>query len=107
MLICPKLADIRKSIASCEGSQALPACASDKSNIENKMIRGIGGMILKTERRKPNCSNTTCPSVIASTTNLTWTGLGWNYDLRAETPVTNILSHDTASLKTKVGLHYK
>jgi hypothetical protein len=45
------LPDFRDGIALFEGSQASPACPSDKSIIEIKMVWAIVGMILSGENR--------------------------------------------------------
>ena len=42
---------------------------------------------------KPNYWKKVCPSVTLSTTNLTWTGLGWNPGLCGERLSTNRVSH--------------
>jgi len=47
--------------------------------------------VIQRTRRK------TCPSATLFTANLTWTDPGANPVLRGERPVTNGLSHDTAS----------
>jgi hypothetical protein len=48
---------------------------------------------------KPKYSEKTCPSSTLSTTNPTWSDLGWNPGRRGGKPATNRLSYDTASKK--------
>ena len=48
----------------------------------------------------------TCPGATMSTTNLTWTDLGSNTDLRGERSTTDRLSPVTA-IKVKINLNYK
>ena len=57
LLRSPKLLDIRKRIAMFEGSQAPPACPSDKSNINMKMI--MEHWWNDTDRGRKTCTSVT------------------------------------------------
>jgi len=57
-----------------------------------KMAWGIDGVTMTVENRMTEKKNA-CSSVTLSTTNLTWTGLGWNLGLRGERVAANRVSH--------------
>jgi hypothetical protein len=65
-----------------EGFHASPSCPSDKSRVQMKCVRSIGGIILTEENRsilRKSCSNATL-----STTSLAMSGPGSNRNLGNE-----------------------
>jgi len=59
-----------------------------------KWLWNIDGIIVTGEHRRPR--HKTCPSVILSTKNPTWTALTSNPEFRVEGPASNSLTHGTA-----------
>jgi hypothetical protein len=92
------LPEIWQSVALLECSHTLHACSSGKNSSKMTMI--MGHWWNGTDRIKQKFSekhSNTLHNDTLSTTNLTWTGMGSNLDLRSERSVTNRLSHDAAS----------
>jgi hypothetical protein len=58
-----------------------------------KKVRIIGGIIMIGENRNTGREKRNCPIACLYTTNLTWTGLELNPDLRGDRSVSNRLSH--------------
>ena len=67
-------------------------------------VLSTGGMIMIWQHR--STGRKTCPSVTWPTTNLTWTDLESNTDIRCESPATKRPNRATAHLKAKISPNY-